>query len=89
MSELEEETLEYREKRAEEVLTAYRSIFVDCSENYKAKRGFIEGTNWQAERMYSGQDLIDFVHFINDRHFNKFTINIDEVDLFIEQRNNK
>jgi hypothetical protein len=51
--------------------------------------GVIEGAKWQAERMYNRQDLIDFVHFINDRHFNKFTINIDEVDLFIEQRNNK
>jgi hypothetical protein len=53
----EQETLEDREKRAEELLKAYKSIFVDCSENYKAKRGFIEGANWQAERMYSEEDM--------------------------------
>jgi len=52
-----QETLDDREKRAEELLKAYRSIFVDCSENYRAKRGFIEGANWQAQRMYSEEDM--------------------------------
>lgn len=62
--ELKQETLEYREKRAEELLKAYKSIFVDCSENYKAKRGFIEGANYQAERMYSEEDMIRFMQYI-------------------------
>ena len=51
--------------------------------------GFEDGAKWQAERMYSKQDLIDFVYFINDRHFNKYTVDTDEVDLFIEKFKNK
>jgi hypothetical protein len=39
----------------------------------------------QAERMYSRQDLIEFVYFLNDRHFNKYIVDTDEVDLFIEE----
>ncbi len=50
---------------------------------------FIEGANYQAKRMYSRQDLIDFVYFINGRHFNKYTVDTDEVDLFIEQLKEK
>jgi hypothetical protein len=46
---------------------------------------FKEGAKWQAERMYSRQYLIDFVYFINGKHFNKYTVDTDEVDLFIEQ----
>jgi hypothetical protein len=46
---------------------------------------WIAGAKWQAERMYSRQDLIDFVYFINGKHFNKYTVDTDEVDLFIEQ----
>ncbi len=86
---MEKETLEDREKRAEELLEASIKVFTTSSSNYKARRGFIEGANWQAKRMYSRQDLIDFVYFINDRYFNKYTVDTDEVDLFIEQRNNK
>ena len=43
------------------------------------------GAEFQAERMYSRQDLVDFVYFLNDRHFNRYTVDTDEVDLFIEQ----
>jgi hypothetical protein len=49
------------------------------------EKAFELGIEWQAERMYSRQDLIDFVYFINDRHFNKYKVDADEVDLFIEQ----
>ena len=52
----------------------------DISRHY-----FIAGAKWQAERMYSRQDLVDFVYFLNDRHFNRYTVDTDEVDLFIEQ----
>ena len=37
-----------------------------------------------AQEMYSRKDLVDFVYFLNDRHFNKYTVDTDEVDLFIE-----
>ena len=43
------------------------------------------GVDWQSKKMYSKEDIIDFVYFINDRHFNKYTVDTDEVDLFIEQ----
>jgi hypothetical protein len=39
----------------------------------------------EAALKYCKQDLIDFVYFLNDRHFNKFTVDTDEVDLFIEK----
>lgn len=58
----------------------------EAAERYDSDRdSFIAGANWQAERMYSRQDLIYFIYFINDRHFNKFIVDTDEVDLFIEQ----
>lgn len=54
--------------------------------------GFIQGYSqcqeaieYGAEEMYSRKYLVDFVYFLNDRHFNKYTVDTDEVDLFIEQ----
>ena len=76
MSELEQETLEDREKRAEELLTAYKSRFVDCSENYRAKRGFIEGANYQAERMYRDLEILK-----NDLYTKLPTGNVDTFEL--------
>lgn len=49
------------------------------------EKAFESGTKWQAERMYSRQDLIDFVYYINGRYYSKFIVDTDEVDLFIEQ----
>ena len=54
---MEKETLEDRDKRAQELLQASIEIFTNSSSNYKARRGFIEGAKWQAERMYSEEDL--------------------------------
>ena len=54
---MEKETLEDREKRAEELLKAAENVFTNSRENYKARRGFIEGAKWQQERMYSEEDL--------------------------------
>lgn len=49
------------------------------------KENFIAGAKWQAKRMYSRQDLIDFVYYINGRYYSKFMVDTDEVDVFIEQ----
>jgi hypothetical protein len=58
----------------------------EAAERHDSDRdSFISGANWQAQRMYSRQDIIDFVYFINSRHFNRYTVDTDEVDLFIEQ----
>ena len=54
---MEKETLEDREKRAEELLKAAENVFTNSRENYKARRGFIEGAMWQQERMYSKEDM--------------------------------
>ena len=54
---MEKETIEDRDKRAQELLQASIEVFTNSSSNYKARRGFIEGANWQAERMYSEEDL--------------------------------
>lgn len=35
-------------------------------------------------KLYSRQNIIDFVYFINARHFNKYTVDTDEVDLYLE-----
>jgi len=78
----EQETLE-----AEEICFKKASPLVERKSDYIF--GFRDGANYMAERMYSRQDIIDFVYFINDRHFNKYTVDTDEVDLFIEQLKNK
>jgi hypothetical protein len=56
------------------------------------ENGYIKGYSqcqkdieYGAEEMYSRKYLVDFVYFLNDRHFNKYTVDTDEVDLFIEQ----
>jgi hypothetical protein len=35
------------------------------------RHSFITGAKWQAERMYSRQDLVDFVYFLNDRMYSE------------------
>jgi hypothetical protein len=35
-----------------------------------SKNSFIEGAKWQAERMYSEEDLISFAHFYFTEEFN-------------------
>jgi len=38
--------------------------------NHLANRCFQYGANWQAERMYSEEDLISFAHFYFQEEFN-------------------
>ena len=59
-----QEILEDGDKRVEELLKAAENVFTNSSENYKARRGFIEGANWQAERMYSEEDMIEFAKWV-------------------------
>ena len=44
----------------------------DLSKKYirPFKLGFIKGTKWQAERMYSEEDMINFAHFYFKEEFN-------------------
>ena len=42
-----------------------------CDGNVVSRSSFISGANWQAERMYSRQDLVDFVYFLNDRMYSE------------------
>jgi hypothetical protein len=82
-----EENKETLEEFIKEQLEGYDEIDFSTYEKYIKL-----GANWQQEqdkKMYSEQDLIDFVYFINGRHFNKYTVDTDEVDLFIEQFKNK
>lgn len=51
----------------------------------KEKEQLEKAIEFSAEGMYSRKYLVDFVYFLNDRHFNKYTVDTDEVDLFIEQ----
>jgi hypothetical protein len=42
-------------------------------------------TEPQAERMYTSQNLIDFVYYITSRYYSEFIVDTDAVDVFIEQ----
>lgn len=62
----------------------------DCEINptYAHEQGFITGFQKAVEilgdKKFSEKLLVDFVYFINDRHFNKYTVDTDEVDLYLE-----
>jgi hypothetical protein len=58
----------------------------------KAKvEGFIEGARWQAERMYSGEDIIDLIQFLSmNEDFNGYSsVSKDTAKRFFKQFKNK
>jgi hypothetical protein len=42
------------------------------------KLGFIKGTKWQAERMYSEEDMINFAHFYFKEEYNLAMMEINK-----------
>ena len=55
----------------------------------KRKFYFIEGAKAILEilgdkKFSKNKLLVDFVYFLNDRHFNKYMVDTDEVDLYLE-----
>ena len=62
----------------------------DCeiTPTYAHEQGFITGFQKAVEilgdKKFSEELLVDFVHFLNDRHFNKYKVDTDEVDLYLE-----
>ena len=86
---MEKETLEEAAEKEYPIHNALQHS-TEYKANIAEKRlAFIFGAKWQAERMYSRQDLIDFVYYINGRYYSKFIVDTDEVDLFIEQLKEK
>ena len=51
--------------------------------NTDLKRGFIEGANWQAERMYSEEEVLNFTQIILSQYAVGNT-NIEQLDLLKE-----
>ena len=93
---MEKETLEDRDKRAQELLQASIEIFTNSSSNYKARRGFIEGAKWQAERMYSEEEVkrlaFDFYYDMSHKmgvNTNQISENATNVDIWFEQLKKK
>lgn len=57
-----------KQETLEEAAVEYSKMYF--SENKKAELGFIAGAKWQAEMMYSKEDLISFAHFYFQEEFN-------------------
>ena len=48
-------------------------------------KGFQKALSILGEKKFSKNKLlVDFVYFLNDRHFNKYMVDTDEVDLYLE-----
>ena len=62
----------------------------DCeiTPTYAHEQGFITGFQKALEllgdKKFNEKLLVDFVYFLNDRHFNNYTVATDEVDLYLE-----
>ena len=56
---------------------------LECIEIYK--EGFQKALEILGDKKFSKNKLlVDFVYFLNDRHFNKYMVDTDEVDLYLE-----
>ena len=52
---------------------------------YGYKEGFQKALEILGDKKFSKNKLlVDFVYFLNDRHFNKYMVDTDEVDLYLE-----
>ena len=55
------------------------------SNAYGAEWGFQKALEILGDKKFSENKLlVDFVYFLNDRHFNKYMVDTDEVDLYLE-----
>jgi hypothetical protein len=59
--------------------------------NADLKRGFIEGANWVADKMYSEEDMIAFMQFIVSQESlgNTSSVSITTAKYYLEQFKNK
>jgi hypothetical protein len=75
---MKKETLEEAAERYEET-DFYTTPTVETSQ-MMIQRAFINGANWQAERMYSEEEVLNI---IRESRYSGFAI--DELDLWFEQ----
>ena len=55
------------------------------SSTHSFKVGFQKALEILGDKKFSENKLlVDFVYFLNDRHFNKYMVDTDEVDLYLE-----
>lgn len=78
---------EDKDERTQELLKAAENVFTNSRENYKARRGFIEGANWQAERMYSEDEVDELVNNLisNFKNYNGSSIDSEKLKWFYQQ----
>ena len=58
----------------------HKFVFVEAY-----KEGFQKALEILGDKKFSKNKLlVDFVYFLNDRHFNKYMVDTDEVDLYLE-----
>ncbi|MCF8339672.1 MAG: hypothetical protein K9I82_01725 [Chitinophagaceae bacterium] len=62
----------------ETVEEAAERLWLDSTSQLTSKNSFIEGAEWQAERMYSEEDLISFARFYFREEFNSTMQNSDK-----------
>ena len=66
------------EPKQETVEEAAERLWLDSTSQLTSKNSFIEGAEWQAERMYSEEDLISFARFYFREEFNSTMQNSDK-----------
>jgi hypothetical protein len=80
---LDELAGEYANKELNVELTSKAGNFYGFSSSFK--EGFQKALSILGDKKFSKNKLlVDFVYFLNDRHFNKYMVDTDEVDLYLE-----
>jgi hypothetical protein len=79
---------EHKQETLEEAAENYAKQF-DYAEDSSPQLDFIEGAKWQAERMYSEDDIINALHSVelkDNRNYSKIYVGMKE---WFEQSKNK
>ena len=84
---MNQETLEEAAEKLYPVEIGNESYNRGSDENKFAREAFIEGARWQAERMYSEEDMIAFMQFIVSQESlgNTSSVSITTAKYYLEQ----
>jgi hypothetical protein len=77
---------EPKQETLEEFINS-QPYYGSCTPEYL--EGIEEGAKWQAERMYSEEDMFKFLDFINNRYYGSFSIDKEDLQEWFEQFKNK
>lgn len=60
--------------KQEQILEQAAENYVSLNKRFAdTSKAFVAGANWQAEKMYSGEDMIDFAEWIADSKLHGYT----------------